>query len=138
MSGAGPLRVLVADDNPVNQRLVRALLTRLGHQATAVGNGLEALRALEVSATSPGAAPEIDVVLLDLNMPVLDGIGAAAEIGRRWPGPARPCLIAVTASVLEEDRARCAAVGMDGFVGKPFTLDQLAAALDGARRRGAT
>jgi CheY-like chemotaxis protein len=135
MTEARPLRVLVADDNPVNQRLMRALLGKLGHEATTASNGLEALRALEASASTPGGAPEVDVVLLDVNMPVMDGIAAAGEICRLWARPARPFLIALTASVLDEDRERCEAAGMDGFVGKPFTLDELSAALACAPRR---
>lgn len=135
MSEARPLRVLVTEDNPVNQRLMVALLAKLGHQATTASNGLEAIHALQASASTPGGAPEVDVVLLDVNMPVMDGIAAALEICRLWARPARPYLIALTASVHEEDRKECESAGMDGFVGKPFTLDELAAGLARAPRR---
>jgi CheY-like chemotaxis protein len=112
------LRVLLAEDNPVNALLARTLLERLGHDVTAVSNGDAALEALE-------AAHDFDLCLLDMEMPKRDGLSTAREIRRResHKGSARLPLLALTANARPEDIADCLASGMDGHLAKPF--DQL-------------
>ena len=112
------LRVLLAEDNPVNALLARTLLERLGHDVTAVSNGDAALEALE-------AAHHFDLCLLDMEMPKRDGLSTAREIRRResHKGSARLPLLALTANARPEDIADCLASGMDGHLAKPF--DQL-------------
>ncbi len=116
-----PLRILVADDHPINQLVAQRMLGRLGYHVATVGDGREAVDAVERQA--------YDVLLLDMHMPVLDGLEAARELCTRWPDGERPRLVALTASVLEEDRRIAFAAGMDDFVAKPVTLHGLAATL---------
>jgi PAS domain S-box-containing protein len=123
-----PLRILVAEDNPTNQRLAALILERLGHGADIVGNGVEALEALEAR-DSPGSE-QYDVVLMDVQMPEMDGLEATRRILQRWPGPGRPRIIAVTANALADERDSCLAAGMDDYVAKPIRVDELVAALD--------
>jgi signal transduction histidine kinase/CheY-like chemotaxis protein len=118
LSGA---RVLVAEDNPVNQRVLRRLLERLGCEATITVNGAEAV--------AVARAHDFDVVLMDCQMPELDGFEATEAI-RRGDGPsARVPIIALTAGALEQDRTRCLAVGMNDFLTKPVERPALAQAL---------
>ena len=118
------LRVLVAEDNPVNQRVVRLFLERLGHDVDVVTDGQEVLRALE--------AGTYDVVLMDMRMPVMDGLETTRVVRRRWP-QRRPRIIGVTANAVAGDREQCLAAGMDGYLSKPFSLDELADALSDLR-----
>ncbi|CAA9304535.1 MAG: BarA sensory histidine kinase (VarS GacS) [uncultured Frankineae bacterium] len=115
------LRVLLAEDNVVNQRVAVLMLDRLGHRADVVANGLEAVQALT---TTP-----YDVVLMDVQMPELDGIGATLRIRAELPADRQPWIIAMTASALAEDQERCLAAGMDDFLPKPVRREELAAAL---------
>jgi CheY-like chemotaxis protein len=124
----GHLRVLVADDNRVNQLVALGVLRRIGLRAEAVGNGQEVLDALR-------AAP-YDVVLMDVEMPVMDGLRATALIRRREAeGPTsgrRVTILALTAHALAGDRERLLAAGMDGYLAKPFKAEELVAALEAA------
>jgi CheY-like chemotaxis protein/nitrogen-specific signal transduction histidine kinase/HPt (histidine-containing phosphotransfer) domain-containing protein len=128
-SAALPLRILLAEDNAVNQKVALALLGRLGYQADVAWNGVEALAALE--------RRPYDVVLMDVHMPELDGLDATRRICERWAADARPRIIAMTANVLPEDREACFAAGMDDYVAKPIRPDQLARALARAAPRPA-
>jgi CheY-like chemotaxis protein/HPt (histidine-containing phosphotransfer) domain-containing protein len=121
--------VLVAEDNPVNARLMAMYLRQLGHDGDHVVNGEEAVSAV--------LAGDYDVVLMDAQMPVLGGVDATAAI-RSLPGP-QPRIIAVTASVLAADRTAFHEAGADDFVTKPVRMATLAQALDpwnGVERRG--
>jgi CheY-like chemotaxis protein len=116
-----PLRILLAEDNAVNQRVAIRLLERFGYRADLASNGLEVLAAVTRQA--------YDVVLLDLQMPEMDGFEAAQRITEQFAPGKRPRLIALTANVLRDDRERCTAVGMDDFVAKPMHLADLQQAL---------
>src|SRR5262249_56655265 len=90
-----PLRVLLADDNPINQKVGLSVLQKLGYRADVAHNGLEVLRALEQKA--------YDVIFLDVQMPEMDGLEAARQICQRWPREKRPCIIAMTGNALMGD-----------------------------------
>jgi CheY-like chemotaxis protein/HPt (histidine-containing phosphotransfer) domain-containing protein len=124
------LRVLVAEDNAVNQRLVRRLLERLGHTVVLAGDGRAALAALD--------RDDFDVVLMDVQMPEVDGLEAAARIRRREEGTGRRVpIIALTAHAMKGDRERCLAAGMDDYLAKPIQSDRLREALASVTRRPA-
>jgi CheY-like chemotaxis protein len=120
-----PLRILLAEDNAVNQKLALRLLERLGYRADVAANGIEAIRAVE--------RQPYDVVLMDVQMPELDGIEATREICARWGRGERPRIIAMTANAMAEDREACLAAGMDDYVGKPVRVEALVEALDRCR-----
>jgi PAS domain S-box-containing protein len=115
------LRILLAEDNAMNQKVALRLLERLGYRADVVSNGLEALSAVE--------RQPYDVVLMDVQMPELDGLDTSRRICERWPPESRPHIIAMTANALPEDREACFAAGMNDYVAKPIRGDELAAAL---------
>jgi PAS domain S-box-containing protein len=116
-----PLRILVAEDNVVNQQLALLVLKQLGYRAEVTANGLEALQALE--------REPYDVVLMDVQMPTMDGLEATRRIHQRWPEGRRPHVIAATASAMQEEREACLAAGMDDYLPKPIRMEELAAAL---------
>ncbi len=119
--GAAPLRILLAEDNAINQTVALRLLERLGYRADVAGDGREVLVRLE-------RAP-YDVVLMDVQMPEMDGLEASRAICARWAASDRPRIIAMTAEAMQGDREKCLAAGMDDYIVKPVTLDRLAAAL---------
>ncbi len=117
------LRVLVVEDNAVNRRLAQALLERQGHSVSLASNGREALAALETS--------RFDVVLMDVQMPELDGLEATAAIrARERESGAHLPIVAMTAHAMKGDRERCIAAGMDDYVAKPVRPAELYAALE--------
>ena len=122
------LNVLVAEDHPVNQVLIAAILNGRGHAFSIANNGLEVLRLLE---RAPGGRPPFDVVLMDGQMPVMDGYQATREIRRRERATGEHLrIIAVTANAMKDDRDTCLATGMDDYVSKPIDADQLLALLE--------
>ncbi len=121
-------RVLVADDNAINLKVALAMLAKLGYDAATASNGREAADMVSQSLSRrPGAVP-FAAVLMDVNMPVMDGL-EATQLILSTHGSAAPALIALTASVLEEDRQRCMDAGMAGFLAKPMRIDELSEAL---------
>jgi CheY-like chemotaxis protein len=116
-----PLRILLAEDNLVNQKLALRLLAQMGYRADVAANGLEAIQALE--------RQPYDVILMDVQMPELDGLEATQQICARWPVERRPRIIAMTANAMQGDRENCLAAGMDDYVSKPIRVDELVQAL---------
>lgn len=119
------LRILVAEDNPVNQRVASMLLERLGHTCDMVGDGAEAVAAID--------RQHYDIVFLDLQMPNLDGLEVARQVVAKH-AEARPYLCAMTANAMREDRERCVAAGMDDFITKPVDRTEIRRAIDAALR----
>jgi signal transduction histidine kinase/DNA-binding response OmpR family regulator/HAMP domain-containing protein len=119
-----PLRLLLAEDNAVNQRVALLVLGRLGYRAEVANNGLEVLAAL--------ARQPYDVVLMDVQMPELDGLETTRRICRERPRGVRPWIIAMTANAMQGDREMCLAAGMDDYVSKPMRADDLIAAIERA------
>jgi len=117
-SSSKALRVLVADDNPVNLRVATRVLREMGHSGVLVTDGEKALKAMD--------AQTFDVALMDVTMPVLDGLSTVAEIRRReQQGRKKTPVIMVTAFDLPSDRARMLAAGADGYVPKPLDRQTL-------------
>ena len=125
-----PLRILLAEDNAVNQKLALRLLGQMGYRADVTGNGLEAIQALE---RTHAVAP-YDVILMDVQMPEMDGLEATRAICARWPRGERPRIIAMTANAMQGDREMCLAAGMDDYVSKPIRVDELVRALSECSR----
>ena len=118
------LKVLVADDNTLNQNMLRRQISKLGHTVDVVSNGREAVSAVEQQ--------PYDALLMDVLMPGMDGLQAAAEIVRRWTPGTRPRLIALTAMAGPGDEERCRKAGFDDYMSKPVHMDELAEALQAA------
>ncbi len=111
--GERNLRVLIAEDNPVNQKIAARILERLGYHPHVAENGREALEALEKQ--------PYDVVLMDMQMPEMDGLEASRQIRACYSKEARPYIVALTANSRPEERDQCIEAGMDEFITKPFT-----------------
>jgi signal transduction histidine kinase/DNA-binding response OmpR family regulator/ligand-binding sensor domain-containing protein len=122
------LRVLLAEDNAVNQKVAVRLLQKMGVEADVVGDGAEAVAAVRGAADGR----PYDVVLMDVQMPTLDGLAATGRIRDALAGDAQPYVVALTANAMEGDREACLEAGCDDYVSKPVRPDALAAAL--ARR----
>jgi CheY-like chemotaxis protein len=120
-----PLRILVAEDNVVNQQLAVLLLKKIGYRADVAANGLQVLDAL--------GRETYDVVIMDVQMPEMDGLETTRQIRQRWPAGRRPHVIAATASVMQEEREACLAAGMDAYLSKPIRVESLATALSNCR-----
>jgi CheY-like chemotaxis protein len=130
MAQRHPLRILLAEDNVVNQKLALRLLQQMGYRADLASNGLEAIESVE--------RQSYDVVLMDVQMPEMDGLEASRRITGKWPADQRPRIIAMTANAMQGDREACLAAGMDDYVTKPIRVDQLVEALINAKARKET
>jgi CheY-like chemotaxis protein len=115
------LRILIAEDNDVNKRVMEKMLRKLGFVADVAKDGLDVLAALE--------RQRYDLILMDIQMPHMDGLEAASLIRKRWPLAKQPCIIALTACALDGDRDRCLDAGMDGYISKPVKMEDLRVAL---------
>ncbi len=128
MSREHPLRILLAEDSAINQKVALLLLERLGYRADVAANGHEVLAAIE--------RQPYDVVLMDVQMPEMDGVEATRHIHRHWQGSMRPRIIAMTANALKGDRERYLQAGMDDYISKPVQFEELVAALRRAPSAG--
>jgi GAF domain-containing protein/CheY-like chemotaxis protein len=121
MAGRHPLRILLAEDNVVNQKLALRLLSQMGYRADVASNGIEAVESIE--------RQPYDVVLMDVQMPEMDGLEASRRITARCGPDERPRIVAMTANAMQGDREECLAAGMDDYVTKPIRVDALVEAL---------
>ncbi|MCP4283477.1 MAG: response regulator, partial [Gammaproteobacteria bacterium] len=117
-----PLRILLAEDNSINQQLALRTLERLGYRADVAGNGVEALDALRQKL--------YDVILMDVQMPEMDGLEATRQIRKEFQTEAQPRIIAVTANAMQGDREECLSAGMDDYISKAFEVQELMNALE--------
>ena len=124
-----PLRILVAEDNVVNQKLALRILQQMGYRADLASNGIEAVESVE--------RQPYDVVLMDVQMPEMDGLEASRRITAKWPPTERPRIVAMTANAMQGDREECMAAGMDDYITKPIRVDSLVEALMQVRPWGA-
>ena len=116
-----PLRILVAEDNKVNQQLALQLLARMGYRADVAGNGLEVIEALR--------RQQYDVVFMDVHMPEMDGLTATRHICEEWSPSLRPRIIAMTANAMKGDREKCIIAGMNDYISKPIRVKELVQSL---------
>jgi GAF domain-containing protein/CheY-like chemotaxis protein len=122
-----PLRILLAEDNVVNQKLALRLLQQMGYRADLASNGIEAVESVQ--------RQTYDVVLMDVQMPEMDGLEASRQINARWRPQERPRIIAMTANAMQGDRDMCLAAGMDDYLTKPIRVERLVEALSQASAR---
>jgi signal transduction histidine kinase/CheY-like chemotaxis protein/HPt (histidine-containing phosphotransfer) domain-containing protein len=121
MAEQHPLQILLAEDNAINQKVALSVLERLGYRADVAANGKEVLAAVQQRT--------YDVILMDVQMPEMDGLEATRQLCQLLPVPVRPRIIAMTANALHGDREECLAAGMDDYLSKPFAPHELVAAL---------
>jgi CheY-like chemotaxis protein len=124
---ASTLRILIVDDIAVNRRLLQLMLGRLGYKADMATNGREAIQALERQA--------YDLIFMDLQMPVLDGLRAAQTIRENLAGKEEPYIIAITAYADRFDKETCKNAGMNDYLTKPATLNDIRVAMESAQIR---
>nr|WP_299491767.1 response regulator [Acaryochloris sp. IP29b_bin.137] len=127
MAARHPLKILLAEDNPVNQKLGVLILAKMGYRADVVGNGLEVLQALK--------RQPYDVILMDVHMPEMDGLTATTHICQSAMPEERPRIIAMTANAMQGDREKCLDAGMDDYVTKPINIQELVVALEKSKSR---
>ena len=121
-----PLRILLAEDNAVNQKLALRILLQMGYRADVASNGIEAVESIE--------RQKYDVILMDVQMPEMDGLDATRRI-RNLTNVTQPRIIAMTANALEGDRELCIAAGMEDYISKPIRVNELVEALMKAERK---
>jgi CheY-like chemotaxis protein len=126
MAARLPLKILVAEDNIVNQKVAVAILLQFGYQTDLVISGKDAVKAVE--------RQKYDLVLMDLQMPEMDGLEATRLICSRQSPSERPYIVALTANAMKEDRELCLAAGMDDYLSKPIRPDEIKAAIERAAK----
>jgi len=122
MAARHPLRILLAEDNVVNQKLALRLLQQMGYRADVASNGIEAVESVE--------RQNYDVVLMDVQMPEMDGLEASRRITAKWSADQRPRIVAMTANAMQGDREMCLTAGMDDYLTKPIRVERLVEALN--------
>jgi signal transduction histidine kinase/DNA-binding response OmpR family regulator len=122
-----PLRILVAEDNVVNQKLALRFLQQMGYRADLASNGIEAIECV--------ARQPYDLLFMDVQMPEMDGLEASRRITAQWPVAQRPRIVAMTANAMQGDREMCLQAGMDDYLTKPIRVPELVEALMGAQPR---
>ena len=123
-----PLTILLAEDNLVNKKLALTFLEKLGYNADWAPNGLEAFQMIQ--------KVKYDVVLMDLHMPVMDGLTATKNIRKNIPADIQPMIVALTANAMKEDRDICLRAGMNDYISKPFSVSDLVKVLEKAGKNG--
>jgi len=129
LAGQKPLRILLVEDNAINQKVMLRLLQRFGYRADVAANGIEAINSLR--------RQSYEVIFMDLQMPQMDGLEASRQICAEWAGQKRPRIVAMTANVTEEDKEACRAAGMDDYLPKPIQVEKLVRALNRCSSRKA-
>jgi CheY-like chemotaxis protein len=129
MAARHPLRILLAEDNVVNQKLALRILQQMGYRADLASNGLEAVESV--------GRQVYDVVLMDVQMPEMDGLEATRRICATWKPEHRPRIVAMTANAMQGDRELCMEAGMDDYLTKPIRVEKLVEALNLVRPREA-
>lgn len=127
LAASHPLRVLVAEDNIVNQKVVQLILAQFGYSADFAADGVETVAAIE--------RHTYDLVLMDVQMPKMDGLEATRVIVSRWSGDSRPRIVGLTANVSDDDRRACFNAGMSDYLTKPVAATLLMDVLRRVRRR---
>lgn len=122
MAQRHPLRILLAEDNLINQKVAIGILAKYGYRADVAADGVEVLAALE--------RQPYDLILMDVNMPNMDGLTATRSIRSSLPQAKQPYIVALTANGMHEDQARCLSAGMNSYISKPIQVDELIAALE--------
>jgi signal transduction histidine kinase/DNA-binding response OmpR family regulator/putative methionine-R-sulfoxide reductase with GAF domain len=130
MASRHPLRILLAEDNVVNQKLALRILQQMGYRADLASNGLEAVESVE--------RQTYDVVLMDVQMPEMDGLEASRRITTKWSPSQRPRIVAMTANAMQGDREMCLSAGMDDYLTKPIRVERLVQALNNVAARNAS
>lgn len=118
-SASSDIHILMAEDDAINRKVLLKMLKKIGYSADVAENGIEVLKALE--------RQDYDLILMDIQMPEMDGITATREIRKLWP--LNPKIVAVTAYALEGDRERCLEAGMDEYLTKPVNMEDLRAVI---------
>jgi CheY-like chemotaxis protein len=122
-----PLRILLAEDNAINQKVALLILNKLGYQADVAADGIEVLDALQ--------RQPYDLILMDVQMPEMDGLEATRQIRKHFAPETQPRIVAMTANAMQGDRAPCLAAGMDDYISKPMRAQDLLAVLNGVSTR---
>ncbi|WP_330482184.1 ATP-binding protein [Tumidithrix elongata] len=121
LSEYSSIKILIAEDNPVNQKVIARLLKKFGYEADIAANGLEVLEAVDKQI--------YDLIFMDVQMPEMDGLEATRQLVQKWSSERRPKIVALTANALDGDREICLASGMDDYISKPFQPEQLEEAI---------
>jgi signal transduction histidine kinase/DNA-binding response OmpR family regulator len=121
MAATYPLRILIAEDNLVNQKVASGLLMRLGYRPDVVANGIEVIEAIN--------RQPYDLILMDIQMPEMDGVATTSHIMEQWTTKDRPTIIAMTANAMQGDREKYLSLGMQGYISKPVNVEELIDAL---------